>query len=41
MDFDKGLDPAKIESRWYTHWVTLGVFTARAARARSLRWGQS
>ena len=34
MEFDKTFEPARIEERWYTHWLTLGVFTARVDSSR-------
>jgi valyl-tRNA synthetase len=29
MEFEKAYQPGPIEERWYTHWMKLGVFTAR------------
>jgi valyl-tRNA synthetase len=34
MDFDKAFEPARIEGRWYAHWMKLGVFTAHVDSPR-------
>jgi len=34
MDFDKAFEPARIEGRWYDHWIRLGVFTAHVDSPR-------
>src|SRR5437867_2183338 len=34
MDFDKAFEPARIEERWYAHWMKLGVFTAHVDSPR-------
>ena len=34
MEFDKSFEPGTIESRWYTHWMKLGVFAADPGSSR-------
>jgi valyl-tRNA synthetase len=34
MEFDKAFEPGTIETRWYDHWQSLGVFTARPGSER-------
>src|SRR6267142_2094971 len=34
MDFDKAFEPARIEGRWYDHWIRLGVLTAHVDSPR-------